>query len=48
MVERWVSAGIVEAEQKFRRVQGYRDIKKLVQLLGALEAREETCRRVAT
>ena len=41
MVVRWVSAGIVEAEQTFRRVQGYRDITKLVQVLGALEAREE-------
>ena len=41
MVVRWVSAGIVEAEQTFRRVQGYRDITKLVQVLGAFEAREE-------
>ncbi len=26
MVVRWVSAAIVEAEKKFRRIQGYRDI----------------------
>ena len=41
MVVRWVSAGIVEAEQTFRRVQGYRDITQLVHVLGAFEAREE-------
>ena len=41
MVVRWVSAGIVEAEKTFRRVQGYRDIETLVRVLGALEAKEE-------
>jgi transposase-like protein len=41
MVVRWVSAGIVEAEKKFRRVQGYRDIEKLTSALGALETKEE-------
>ena len=33
MVVRWVSAAIVEAEKKFRRVQGWRDIEKLVRAL---------------
>ena len=37
MVIRWVSAAIVEAEKKFRRVQGWRDIKKLVLTLTAIE-----------
>jgi putative transposase len=41
MVVRWVSAAIVEAEKKFRRVQGYRDIEKLVSVLNDLEAKEE-------
>jgi len=41
MVVRWVSAAIVEAEKKFRRVQGWRDIEKLVTVLNDLEAKEE-------
>ncbi len=41
MVVRWVSAAIVEAEKKFRRVQGWRDIAKIVAVLGDLEAKEE-------
>jgi len=41
MVVRWVSAAIVEAEKKFRRVQGWRDIEKLVTVLNDLEANEE-------
>jgi len=48
MVVRWVSAAIVEAEKKFRRVQGWRDIEKLVRALGVLEAKEEAAaQRVA-
>ncbi len=41
MVVRWVSAGIVEAEKKFRRVQGWRDIDKLVRALALIEDKEE-------
>ena len=41
MVVRWVSAAIVEAEKKFRRVQGWRDIEKLVTALEELEAKDE-------
>ena len=37
MVVRWVSAAIVEAERKFRRVQGWRDIEKLVTALKAID-----------
>ena len=48
MVVRWVSAAIVEAEKKFRRVQGWRDIEKLVRALALLEDKEEaTAERVA-
>ena len=48
MVVRWVSAGIVEAEKKFRRVQGWRDIEKLVRALDLFEdQREATAERVA-
>ena len=48
MVLRWVSAAIVEAEKKFRRVQGWRDIEKLVRALNVIEAKgEATAERVA-
>jgi transposase-like protein len=48
MVVRWVSAAIVEAEKKFRRVHGWRDIEKLVRALDVIEAKEEaTAERVA-
>ena len=41
MVVRWVSAAIVDAEKKFRRVHGWREINTLVSALGDLEAKEE-------
>jgi transposase-like protein len=41
MVVRWASAAIVEAEKKFRRVQGWRDIAKLIAALRDLENNEE-------
>jgi len=48
MVVRWVSAAIQEAEKKFRRVQGYRDIEKLTKALEAIEAEDEAAaKRVA-
>jgi transposase-like protein len=48
MVVRWASAAIVEAGKKFRRVQGWRDIEKLVRALTLFEAKEEaTAERVA-
>lgn len=48
MVVRWVSAGIVEAEKKFRRVQGWRDIEKLMRALDLFEDQQKaTAERVA-
>ncbi len=41
MVVRWLSAAIVEAEKKFRRVQGWRNIEKLVRALALIEDKEE-------
>ena len=41
MVVRWVSASIVEAEKKFRRVQGWKEIETLVRTLDALHPQEE-------
>jgi hypothetical protein len=40
MVVRWVSAAIVEAEKKFRRVHGWQNITKVISALGHLEAKE--------
>jgi len=28
-IARWTAAGLLEAEKKFRRVKGYRDLKEL-------------------
>jgi transposase-like protein len=48
MVVRWVSAAILEAEQNFRRVQGWRDIEKLIRALEAVEQKQEAqAKRVA-
>ncbi len=47
MVARWVSAAIVEAEKKLRRVQGWRDIEKIVAALSKLETKEEAAARRA-
>jgi transposase-like protein len=48
MVVRWASAAIVEAEKKFRRVHGWRDIKKLIAALTEFENNEEAkAQRVA-
>ncbi len=48
MVVRWVSAAIVEAEKKFRRVHGWRDIEKLVRALALIEDKgEAAAERVA-
>ena len=48
MAVRWVSAAIQEAEKKFRRVQGFRDIEKLTKTLERIEAEDEAAaKRVA-
>ncbi len=41
MVVRWVSAAILEAEKNFRRVQGWRDIEKLIRALNATEQKQK-------
>jgi transposase-like protein len=41
MVVRWVSAAIVEAEKKFRRVQRWRKTEKLVTALDELGSKNE-------
>ena len=45
---RWVSAAIVEAEKKFHRIKGWREIEKLVRALEAKEQKQEAdVKRVA-
>ena len=36
MIQRWVASALVEAEPRFRRVQGYRDLRYLVAAPDAL------------
>ena len=36
MIQRWVSAALLEAEMNFRRVRGYRDMRHLIVVLDAL------------
>lgn len=34
MVQRWAVAALLSAEKKFKRVKGYREIRKLIAALG--------------
>ena len=36
IIQRWVGSALLEAEQRFRRVRGYRDMRHLVSALNAL------------
>jgi len=36
MIQRWVASALVEAEKRFRRVRGYRDLQHLVRALDAM------------
>ena len=36
MIQRWVASALLETEQRFRRVRGYRDMRHLVAVLDAL------------
>ena len=38
MIQRWVSAALLEAEKHFRRVRGYRDMPRLIAALDALSS----------
>ena len=47
MVVRWMSAAVQEAQKKFRRVPGYRDIAKLTKALEGIEAEDEAAAKRA-
>jgi transposase-like protein len=41
MIRRWASVGLFEAEKRFRRIKGYREMPKLVSALRKVEAQVE-------
>jgi len=45
--ERWVASALLEAEQRFRRVRGYRDMRHLIAALDALVPPEVDVEQVA-
>ena len=47
MIQRWVASALLEAEQHFRRIRGYRDMRHLVRALDALAPPEAAVERVA-
>ena len=40
MILRWASAAVLDAEQRFRRIRGYRDIQRLVAALESIETEQ--------
>ncbi len=38
MIQRWVSAALLEAQKYFRRVRGYREMRHLIRALDAVDA----------
>ena len=42
MRQRWCASGLLKAEQRFRRVKGYKDIPKLVEALDAILAKSSS------
>ena len=47
MIQRWVASALLEAQQRFRRVRGYRDMRHLVSALDALTPPEAGVEQVA-
>ena len=42
MRQRWCASGLLKAEQRFRRVKGYKDIPKLIAALDAIRAKSSS------
>ena len=47
MIQRWVASALVEAEKRFRRVRGYRDLQHLVRALDAISPPDSVVAYVA-
>jgi hypothetical protein len=43
MVQRWVAAGLLEAESRFRRIKGYRDMVLLKNEIRRLTTKKMIC-----
>ncbi len=41
MILRWVSAAVLEAQKRFRRIRGYKEMNRLVTALEAIEQEQE-------
>ena len=41
MIVRWVSAAVLDASERFRKVRGYRELEALVSVLQRLETHQE-------
>jgi hypothetical protein len=42
MILSWVSATVPEAQQRFRRIRGYKEMKRLITALEQIEQKHET------
>ncbi len=42
MIIRWVSAAVLEAQQRFRRIRGYKDMDRLIAALEPIEQEQQT------
>ena len=47
MIQRWVACALVDAEPRFRRLRGYRDLRYLAGTLDALAPRDSAVAEVA-
>ena len=47
MIQRWVSAALLEAERRFRRVRGFRDMPRLVSVLDNPSGHFKSSRKAA-
>jgi len=42
MIVRWASAAVLDAEKRFRRIRGYRDLHRLVGALERIETEQKS------
>ena len=42
MIVRWVSAAVLEAQKRFRRIRGYKEMNRLIVALERVEQEQET------
>ena len=47
MIQRWMASALLEAQQRFRRVRGYREMRRLVSALDAMAPPDTDMEQVA-